>query len=774
MMLGWRVTRRAWRFAMVVAGLFSAGVASAQTPTAACGADSLYLISPPTLATRLVSTGRGGLWLSWPDLDRSQATCVSVTDTAGLGFGVVSGGYFGDRVDRQLLFTATGTGTVGGVYQPNLLVTWASEGSSAYGALEGVFNLANNGGVWNWDGAAAAWSQTNTGIPQHWRQVNVTAMAKGSNGFRVASLGRGGDFAADPAGLYRYVNGSWQRLAAETFDAATLVTTIAVSPTNNDRFAVGTDTRGLWVTSDGGQTFTQWTSNLAPGAPAPGTFRVTAAEWTSTRLMVALAQFGVFFSTDGGGSFSTSPFTVPTTLDGVNAPLVLPTVNDLSVDPADPDHLVAALLFHGCYETNDGGLSWHDLYGNLNQVNPDIPGAWSRNGQNVAILAGTGTLLMGVQQFGLYRSTDGGEVWTRVALEPNVQPEAASLRKFSITSVPGVAGGVAVFEDGHALIRSDDDGVTWYRAAAQPPLPRAAVLLAGDTPGSLILGSWGGGVYSPGTTMLLSDTYTSGTSSALRSLALGLSVAFTAGVAQEGDVFRLKGQTFQGWAVWRSLASDPDQMVLIGLYDRVNPEDCIRGSCADDSYDVIPRCYASKRAACFDLSVADTVRFFDDQVYNGFDSFYAVSSYDYGNTALRTPENNSADMLFSPRWLGDAMSPFVGQGNRTFLNINAPAEPAAVGEEIYAFPNPVRAGAGFPGAEGERVAFTNLPPGSRVHLFTVAGDDVIELGPELQRGGQIYWETDNRDGEDVAPGVYLYKVVMPEREPYWGRVVIIR
>lgn len=773
MKFGWQGTQRGWACAVVVASLFTTALAVAQTPPAACGADSLYLISPSVVTTKLAGSGRSGLELSWPDLDRAQATCVSITDTAGLGFGVVASGSFGDRVDRQLLFTTAAAGTVGGTYQPNLFVNWISEGSSSYGRLAGVVNLSNNGGIWNWDAGTATWSQTNVGIPRTWRQVNTTALAKGTGGFRLAGFTRGSEFSADPAGLYRYVDGGWQRLAADIFNSANLITTINISPASNDRFAVGTDTRGLWVTADGGQTFTQWTGNLDPGATARSNYRVTAAEWTTTRLVAALAQFGVFVSTDGGASFATSPFLVPSTLDPGVHTMDVPLVYDLSADPANPNRLVAALFSHGCYETTDGGQSWHDLYGDLNVPGP-VAGLWIKTGQNVAILPGTGTLLMGVVQDGLYRSTDGGETWTKVALEAGLQPESVQLKKFSIVSLPGVPGAVAVYEDDHGLLRSDDDGVSWYRAAAQTPLKRGAVLLAGDSTGGLILGSWGGGVYAPGVPLLLSDTYTSDTTTALRSLALGLSVAFNEGTTQLRDVFRLKAQTFQGWAVWRSLASEPDHMIMIGLYDRVNPEDCIRGFCGDESYEIIPRCFASKRAACFDLATQDTVRFFDDQVYNGFDYYYAISSFDYGNTALSTPENNRAELLFSPRWLGDAGSVFAGPGNRTFVNINASAAPAPNGDEIYAFPNPVRAGAGFPGAEGDRVAFTNLPPGSRIHLYTVAGDDVNDLGPELQRGGQIYWETDNRDGEDVAPGVYLYKVEMPQRQPYWGRVVIIR
>jgi hypothetical protein len=776
MILGWDKSRRWLGVAVVAAVVTVASSVSAQTPPAACAADSLYLFSPATIDMQLATSGRPGLELSWPDMDLAQATCFSLTDAAGLGFPVAVSGGFGDRVDRQLLFTATAPGGVGVVQSQNLLLSWVSEGSSAYGRLAGVLNLSNNGGVWQWDGPTGSWLQANTALPMTWRQANIVALARGTGGVMLAGFTRGSALQAEPTGLFRYANGAWERIAADVFNSSTLITEIAISPSSNDRFAVGTATRGLYVTADGGQTFTQWTASLDPGTAPPNSYRVSALEWTSTRLMAAVSLLGVFVSTNDGASFAVSSFRVPSNLDAANPTPTIPEVEDLASDPANPDRLVSALRSHGCYESIDGGLTWHDLYGNLN-VPTEVDGAWVRTAMGVAIVKGSpSTIILGLLQDGLYRTTDGGEIWTKVALEPDVQPaQAVALNEFAIVNVPGPGGELAVFEDGHGLLRSADGGASWVFAASQPITKRSVTMLPGDDAGDLVLGTWGGGLYQAGSPLPLSETYTSETTpTSLRSLNLGLTLTFGNGNVALADRFRVVGQTFQGWAVWRSLSSDPDNMTLVGLYDRVNPEDCITGYCGNESYEVVPRCYAAKRAACFDFSTPDTVRFFDDEIYNGFGYYYAVSSFDYGNTALNTPENNSASLLFSPRWLGDVTSPFAGPGNRSFTTINEAEAAPTGGEEIYAYPNPVRRGAGFPGDEGERVAFTNLPAGSRVRLFTTAGDDVRNLGPETQVGGQIYWSTDNHDGEPVAPGVYLYKVDMPERSSYWGRIVVIR
>ncbi|MBK7671389.1 MAG: exo-alpha-sialidase [bacterium] len=778
MILGWDGMRRSLVLAALAAVLTVAAPAMAQTPVVSCGADSLYLFSPETMGMKLATSGRAGLTLTWPDLDPNLATCFALTDEEGLGFTVEATGGFGDRVDRQLLFTATGAGTIGGAEARNLIVSWSSEGSSAYGRLAGVLNLSNNGGFWNLDDSAGSWSQTNDNLPMSWRAVNCVAMGRGSDGVLIAGMTRGSALQADPAGLYRLQAGAWTRLAADVFDGANLITQVAVSPANSSHFAVGTNTRGLYVTQDGGQTFTNWTNQLAPLSTPPNNFRVSAMEWTTSRLVVAITSFGVFVSDDDGVGFDASTFLVPVAPGGVNVDP--PIVNGLASDPANPNRLVAALQNHGTWESVDGGLSWSDLYGNLNVVDPETPGSWVHNGGAVAIVAGApATIVVGLIQEGIYRTTDGGVTWSPATIDwatlpLDQQPTPVQLLKYTFANVPGRPGTLALYADTHGLLMSNDSGATWTYSGNQPALDQCVAMLPGPGTGDLILGSWGGGLYQVGSPLELRDTYTTDTTSNLRSLNLGLFMTFGAGAAAQGDIFRVKAQTFQGWAVWRSSQADPDNMTLVGLYDRVNPEDCIVGYCGDESYEVVPRCYAAKRAACFDFSTPDSVRFFDDEIYNGFGYNYAVSSFDYGNTALASPENNSASLIFSPRWLGDAGSPFPGAGNRSFIEVNEAAAAPTEDEEIYAFPNPVRRGAGFPGDEGERVAFTNLPPGSRVRVFTAAGDDVNDLGPDQQSGAQIYWDTDNHEGESVAPGVYLYKVEMPERSPYWGRVVVIR
>jgi len=647
-------------------------------------------------------------------------------------------------------------------------------------------------------------------LPMHWLQANVVGLAKGSGDFMVAGFSRGVTPESDPVGLFTYNGTAWTRIAQGTFDSSKLISGLAVSPLNNNMFAVGTARSGLFVTSDGGQTFTQWTTGLDPTYPdMPTNFVVEVVEWHGSRLFVFLRNFGLFISQDNGVSFQRSNFTVPENLDvdPTDYVYILPVINALSFHPTDPDRLAASLNFHGAYESRDGGVTWQDLYGDLVVRDDDDPGAWVHTGLDLVYdEALPETMVLGVRQVGLFQSTNGGANWVLVG--DSVQPEnRANILGLALSSVTGSSGTLLSLEDGYSLLQSTDSGATWVPMDPQPIINTGYFLeVETDGSGGLTIGSWGGGLYVPGSFMGLSDTYTTITSPGLRTLDLGLDISFSGDVLQPGDNFQLICQTFQGWAVWRGPSHTPEDMTLIGLFDRVNPEDCFEGYCGDLNIEIVPNCYAAKRAACFQCQYPniqggnpaelpcsegspdddnfsaspDTIRFFDEEIYNGFIYNYAVTSFDYGNTARVTPENNSNSMLFSPRFEGDfiengGVSPFPGPGNITVIQIN---EPLSIGEEgyeeIYVFPNPLRADSGFPRDEGGTVTFKNIPAGAKVMIFTTAGDRVIDIGPEAILAGNIHWNAHNSSGESITSGVYLYKVEMPDREDHWGRLVVIR
>jgi photosystem II stability/assembly factor-like uncharacterized protein len=763
--------------------MMGCGTALAQTPDEACAADSLYLISPEMVDLDFEATGNRGLTVSWPNLDLNEATCYSLKNTEGLGFGVTVTGGFGDRVDRVLNFTSQDEGEIGAIQPQNILVNWRNEGPATYGNLGGLFNLSNNGGIWRYVNGSG-WTQQNEQLPMNWRQINTVGLAAGSGGYMVAGFSRGVTTGSDPAGLFEFDGSNWSRIAKDTFGTAQLITDVAISPLDNNKFAVGTDRDGLFVTTDGGVTFTQWTTELDPTSTIlPASFKVNVVEWVGDRIYVFVNNFGLFISPDNGATFANKTFLVPENLDVDSTEwiYVLPVLEALSFHPSDPNRVAAALQFHGAYESTDGGETWGDLYGDLVVSDPEEGGMWVNSGVDVIYDdAQAQTMVLAVKQKGLYQTTDGGETWVLVADE--LQPEnRAKILNVALSRQAGTPGVIFALVDEHSLLVSSNSGADWVNFFFQPVITKGLFLLS-DASGSgdLIMGSWGGGNYIAGTPIALASTYSTATSAELRDMDLGLSMTFTPGTFKTNDSYELVCQTFQGWAVWRGPSQDTAEMTLIGLYDRVNPEDCFEGYCGADDIQPIPNCFRAKRAACFNLDNPDTIRFFDEEVYNGFVYNYSVTSFDYGNTARVTPENNSNEMIFSPRFEGDireegGLSPFPGGSNLTSVQIN---EPVGIGEEgleeIYVFPNPLRVGEGFPRDPGGTVAFKNIPDGSTILIFTTAGDRVIDIPPGVREEGNILWDTRNSSGEQINSGTYLYKVEIPESDPYWGRLVVIR
>jgi len=339
--------------------------------------------------------------------------------------------------------------------------------------------------------------------------------------------------------------------------------------------------------------------------------------------------------------------------------------------------------------------------------------------------------------------------------------------------------------DGFGLLVTADAGQTWTEVADQPANRLGRRLVS--TAAGLQRPTTGGGVYIPGTPISITLSQTNAkTDPEYRGLEFGVSIAFGPGdvtLLDEDDdgipeprVFRMVCQVYQGWIVWKSERDDPDNMTMAGRFDKNNPESCIDGFCGDDSFVQLPNCFSERRAACFVFNDDGTVTFFDGNVYNGFTYFYSITPFDYGDVSMVTdPISLASPMIFPARFPDDPLSD-DGDGNRQSFQVNSDAEPALDGEEIYVYPNPLRADAGIAGSEGEEVIWTNLPPDSQIEIYTLAGDYITRLPEDghPQEGGNIFWITRNPNNDLLSSGIYIWKVIMPERGDFWGKLVIVR
>jgi len=88
---------------------------------------------------------------------------------------------------------------------------------------------------------------------------------------------------------------------------------------------------------------------------------------------------------------------------------------------------------------------------------------------------------------------------------------------------------------------------------------------------------------------------------------------------------------------------------------------------------------------------------------------------------------------------------------------------------VVVFPNPFK----IKEAKDHRLAFHNLPSGSKVRIYTLSGNLVKEItaGPT---GNYVTWEGKNEDEEECARGIYLYIVESPTGDKKTGKFTLIK
>jgi hypothetical protein len=272
---------------------------------------------------------------------------------------------------------------------------------------------------------------------------------------------------------------------------------------------------------------------------------------------------------------------------------------------------------------------------------------------------------------------------------------------------------------------------------------------------------------------------------------LGFSLRFdAAGSIQTGEKWSVFGQTFQAYAVWRAL--DTNKVTgeplwqMIGLFDLTNPEFCSVDPCDSPNQQHLPECFADKRANCFSIRVQNNQLqwgFFDSDVFNGFTYYYAISSLDYGFSGNTAPGSFNGDFVFSPRHPAESSDQArqflsVKPDNYDFRVFQTNVDPRATLGNVYAVPNPLqRRGSWDIGTDESTIRFRNVSDTAHVQIFTLAGDLVRELDNVNTEGverGNIQWDTRNAEGNQVASGVYIYRVTDATGAEFVSKVTIIR
>ncbi len=781
--------------------LMAPSVASAQGDCQ----DFLLLRSPLDLTIDFQAAPVEGNRISWQPESADSTACYTLTGADNLTEfePTVEGTYKLDS-DRDIVFTVVNRGTVGDPTVDLLSVIWKST-SVTEGFLQGSLNLSNSGGVFQIDLNSGVASQANQGIPKSLSRTNVEAIGTWSDGQGSTRL-----YVVIPGiPVLRSDDGgsSWSVTLSSPNDPildqlknpSATGSSIAVDPDNPDRIFVGS-TDGLYRSTDAGANFVRIARNISSGKQEISLIRY---DKKTGRLFLSINGLGFFESTDNGDNWTLiSSLLVPrpTATSPDSAQVALPQVYDVVSSPNDPNLIYVALQNWGVYATTDGGDSWERRdQGMVIGANAQYPSGRKVSVRSLILDSNNPQRLLAASSTrGLFVSNDGGLSWSdsTAFLPQGTNGLVPSLRK--IIQNPSNASEFFMTTPESGILHSVDGGQLWTRlydelTVAPVTLQVGDLIYNPARAGELLLASRGGGIYEEGAPIPLTDTVdVTASDQDLRNADIGLTVRFmiadtadSNGLLRPGDTFTIRAQTFQGYAVWRSVKfvsnSKEPLWELIGLYDLNNPEFCYSTPCDAVNPRIIPGCFADKRANCFNFDdPGGRVSFFDRDIYDGFTYHYAVSTFDYGFTGDVSPRGLDRDMEFSPRSEYES-SPqaqnhiLPGNYNNTVFTVSKKVSPDL--SKIWVVPNPLRRNAGWDETGGSSIHFVNVSLNSKAEIFTLAGDLVTELSNEVVSGeqrGTIVWDTKNSKGREVVSGVYIWRITNAKGGERVGKLTIIR
>jgi photosystem II stability/assembly factor-like uncharacterized protein len=264
---------------------------------------------------------------------------------------------------------------------------------------------------------------------------------------------------------------------------------LAGVPSQPATFYLGAVNGGVWKTTDAGATWhSVWDSEpsgsigtIAVSESEPNTVYVGSGEGLQ-RPDLSTGD-GVYKSTDGGTTWTHLGLS-----DGQQ-------IGQIAIDPKDANRVYVAVTGHpygpneerGLFRTTDGGKTWKKvLYINDRtgasevQIDPQNPkivyaGMWQR--QEAPWENGSWTGADG----GLFRSTDGGDTWTKyvghglpddiLQVQLTISPSDSRRLYAAVATVSGRVG----------IYRSDDEGLNWVHAPDRDTRPEARIG-GGDVP----------------------------------------------------------------------------------------------------------------------------------------------------------------------------------------------------------------------------------------------------------------------------------------------------
>ncbi len=295
-----------------------------------------------------------------------------------------------------------------------------------------------------------------------------------------------------------------------------------------------------------------------------------------------------------------------------------------------------------------------------------------------------------------------------------------------------------------------------------------------------------GNGYVPGTPLVLFFVNNNDVTDTLN---IGLRISFSAGMIDENGIFRFGCEDFEGFHVWRGIEPDGSDLVSIS---ELSKEEAARGSnpggsVVDSVYfrEVIPALRESGvfffpfTVDCLGNRIAMDLEdnqffWYDCNAFNGFTYYYLVTTFDRGYNILSSTQGLRKVENCLPV-LGE---PYACRENLVPIKINVENQNDLA--RIFAVPNPYRTGGSvfttqnYHNFPDRKIRFVNVPAECTLRIYTVSGDLIWEEDYINQTAGNIEWEVKNQSGEEVASGIYVYKIEDSNGDHVYGRLIVIR
>ena len=255
------------------------------------------------------------------------------------------------------------------------------------------------------------------------------------------------------------------------------VTTVTGVPSQPRTFYMGVASGGLFRTTDGGATWTPLTDGKVP-LGSTGSIAVADSNPNiiylgtgsdSVRSNVSTGR-GVYKTTDGGATWT---FAGLYNAGQIGAVRIHPTNPDTVLVAANGD-VFKSNPERGVFKTTDGGKTWRkvlyvsDAVGamdvELQPGNPNVVYAWMSHLERKPW-----TIISGSREGGFYKSTDGGEHFTKIT--NGLPNELIGKGNLAVTAAkPDRVYALIEAKPGGGFYRSDDAGQTWALVNSQGSL----------------------------------------------------------------------------------------------------------------------------------------------------------------------------------------------------------------------------------------------------------------------------------------------------------------